>query len=131
MEYCNQKCSKMYKCRNHIMNVIPGDYTITDYSTCNSDNNYSQFVPLLCKKCGREDRIIYSQELCKSCYYSDKQYEPKTPQKYNYQPKPKKKKQEKIKFIKELKKQGKTFSEIGKILGLSRQAIHSFYNRNK
>ena len=95
----------MYKCKNHIINVLPGKYSITDYNTCNNDNNYIQFAPLLCQKCGREDRIIYSQGLCKSCYYSDKQYNVK-PRKYNYQPKPKKENIERIaidnRFVKEV-----------------------------
>jgi DNA-directed RNA polymerase specialized sigma subunit len=124
----------MYKCKNHIINVLPGNYTITDYNACNSDNNYSQFIPLLCKKCGREDRIIYSQGLCKPCYYIDKQYESKTPRKYNYQLRPKKKnteRTERIKLIKELKQQGKTFTEIGRILGLSKQRVNYIHNKNK
>ena len=134
MNHCNQKhCPKMYKCKNHIINVLPGKYSITDYNTCNNDNNYIQFAPLLCQKCGREDRIIYSQGLCKSCYYSDKQYNVK-PRKYNYQPKPKKEnieRIEKVKLIEKLRMEGKTFEEIGKILGVSKQNVNYLYNSNK
>jgi len=49
--------------------------TITDFSQCTSKNNYPSFIPLLCKKCGREGRVIYSHDLCKSCYYSEKRKE--------------------------------------------------------
>jgi len=123
----------MYKCKNHIINVLPGKYSITDYNTCNIDNNYIQFTPLLCQKCGKEDRIIYSQGLCKSCYYSDKQYNVK-PREYNYQPRPKKEnieRIEKIRLIEELRIEGKTYEEIGKIMGLSKQRVSCLYNSKK
>jgi hypothetical protein len=137
--YCNAKrCGKYKSCKKHICNITTIDLVnITDYSVqdCLKDHNYPLYESLSCKNCG-ENKTIFANDMCKYCYNKTKIEEgawnlKNTESKYIPTGKPRGKQpdKEKISQIIDLRKQGKTFKEIGTIVGLSRQRVKQIYDK--
>jgi len=136
LEYCNSKhCLKLTTCKWHVVNAEQGFHNIVNYKEAEKKTvPCERYESIPCKACKR-DKPIYSKDMCKSCYYGEKyrngEYSyPKS----RYKPTGGKRGKKKIPenkereiLIKNLREQGKSFKEIGAMLGLSRQRAWSIY----
>ncbi len=132
MDYCNNRCClKLRTCKNHIVNAKPnGTYNVRDYN--NSTDTCDLYESITCSKC-RKNQNIYARGLCKSCYYrehpypkKDKHTEPKERVKREISPENIARKA----LINSLRQEGKTFEEIGILLGLSKQRVSMIHNKD-
>lgn len=133
MIYCNAKrCGKYKSCIIHICNLKTDEQVnIKDYSgaACTKDMAYPLYKSISCSKCGSSKKI-FANDMCKVCYNRTKKEEGVwnfKKSKSNYIPTGKPRgiapDRAKVEQIIELRKKGKTYNEIGIIVGLSRQRV--------
>lgn len=128
-------------CKNHVCNInTQALVNISDYSKnkCTEALDYSLYTSIPCLRCGKDVKI-FSKDMCKSCYNSTKIKEGAWNIKPQYiptgKPRGRKRKEstleidEKTQQILELRNKGKTFREIGEIVGLSRQRVQVIYSK--
>lgn len=141
MQYCNVKrCGKYKSCKNHVTNIITDDLiSIKDFSIseCTEENNYSLYESIICKKCGRPERKIFANDMCKYCYNKTSFQDGKWEVKSYYKPveNPKKKGREpdweKINKIISLRNEGLSFREIAEHVGKSLGCTQNTYYKYK